>query len=160
MSTDLHDRKHQPAPDEGPEQKDRPKSALSITQVVAGALAAMTAAALGSRLSVAGTVVGAALASVVAAVASAIYSASLRRTTQRRERRPGQGPTRPGRHRRHGLLPRDAPTATGTAVADGSAEGWALPASPAASTPAHPLRVRSHPLAAASAGRRWSSRPC
>ena len=33
---------------------------LSATQIVGGALAAMTAAALGSRLSVAGTIVGAA----------------------------------------------------------------------------------------------------
>jgi hypothetical protein len=53
---------------------------LSLTQVVGGALAAMTAAALGSRFSVAGTVVGAALASVIAAVAGALYTASLRRT--------------------------------------------------------------------------------
>ena len=53
---------------------------LSVTQVVGGALAAMTAAALGSRLSVAGTVVGAALASIIAAVAGAMYTASLRRT--------------------------------------------------------------------------------
>jgi hypothetical protein len=55
---------------------------LSVTQVLGGALAAMTAAALGSRFSVAGTVVGAALASVIAAVASSLYTASLRRTGQ------------------------------------------------------------------------------
>jgi hypothetical protein len=53
---------------------------LSVTQVVGGALAAMTAAALGSRLSVAGTVTGAALASIIAAIAGALYTASLRRT--------------------------------------------------------------------------------
>ena len=53
---------------------------LSATQVVGGALAAMTAAALGSQLSVAGTVVGAALASIIAAVAGSLYTASLRRT--------------------------------------------------------------------------------
>lgn len=55
---------------------------LSVTQVVGGALAAMTAAALGSRFSVEGTVIGAALASVIAAVAGALYTASLRRTHQ------------------------------------------------------------------------------
>jgi hypothetical protein len=55
---------------------------LSLTQVVGGALAAMTAATLGSRFSVEGTVIGAALASVIAAVAGALYTASLRRTHQ------------------------------------------------------------------------------
>src|SRR5215213_5933564 len=56
---------------------------LSVTQVVGGALAAMTAAALGSQLSVAGTVVGAALASIIAAVAGSLYTASLRRTSDK-----------------------------------------------------------------------------
>lgn len=53
---------------------------LSMTQVVAGSMAAATAAALGSTLGVAGTIIGAAVASVIAAVASAVYSASLART--------------------------------------------------------------------------------
>jgi hypothetical protein len=53
---------------------------LSVTQVVGGALAAMTAAALGAQLSVAGTVVGAALASIITAVAGSLYAASIRRT--------------------------------------------------------------------------------
>jgi hypothetical protein len=53
---------------------------FSVTQIVGGALAAMTAAALGSQLSAAGTVVGAALASIVAAIAGSLYTASLRRT--------------------------------------------------------------------------------
>ena len=54
---------------------------LSATQIIGGALAAMTAAALGSQLSVAGTIVGAALASIIAAVAGSLYTASLRRTS-------------------------------------------------------------------------------
>jgi len=62
------------------EKKSKKSLDLSITQIVGGALAAMTAAALGSRLSVAGTVVGAALASIIAAVAGSLYTASLRRT--------------------------------------------------------------------------------
>jgi hypothetical protein len=82
MSTDQHGRTRPPAPDEGPAQQEKPKSSLSITQVVAGALAAMTAAALGSRIGVAGTLLGAAFASIVAAVASALYTASLRRTSK------------------------------------------------------------------------------
>jgi hypothetical protein len=53
---------------------------FSVTQIVGGALAAMTAAALGSQLSAAGTVIGAALASIIAAVAGSLYTASLRRT--------------------------------------------------------------------------------
>src|SRR4029453_10090484 len=56
---------------------------LSATQIVGGALAAMTAAALGSRLSVAGTIVGAALESIIAAVAGSLYTASLRRTSDK-----------------------------------------------------------------------------
>jgi hypothetical protein len=71
-------------PDTGREPSDKkPKKSkldLSATQVVGGALAAMTAAALGSQLSVAGTVVGAALASIIAAVAGSLYTASIRRT--------------------------------------------------------------------------------
>jgi len=62
------------------EQEKKSWLGLSITQVVGGALAAMTAAALGSRFSVEGTVISAALASVIAAVAGALYTASLRRT--------------------------------------------------------------------------------
>ena len=69
---------HRPA--DGPAPK---KTDLSLTQVLGGALAAMTAAYLGSRLSVAGTVLGAAVASVVAAVAGSLYTASLRRTRER-----------------------------------------------------------------------------
>jgi hypothetical protein len=53
---------------------------LSLTQIVGGALAAMTAAVLGAKLSAAGTVVSAALASIIAAVAGTLYTASLRRT--------------------------------------------------------------------------------
>lgn len=56
---------------------------LSVTKVLGGALAAMTAAALGSRLSVAGTVIGAAIASIIAAVASALYTASLKHTQEK-----------------------------------------------------------------------------
>ncbi|HTF41237.1 MAG TPA: hypothetical protein VK754_11655 [Propionibacteriaceae bacterium] len=64
----------------GTKQSKAKQLDLSATQIVGGALAAMTAAALGSRLSVAGTIVGAALASIIAAVAGSLYTASLRRT--------------------------------------------------------------------------------
>jgi hypothetical protein len=51
---------------------------LSLTQIVGGALAAMTSAVVGSSLGVAGTIAGAALASVIAGVAGTLYTASLR----------------------------------------------------------------------------------
>ncbi len=77
MSTDQQ-LKPPASPDPTPPKTNRLD--LSITKIVAGALAAMTAAALGSRLSVAGTVIGAALASVIAAVAGSLYTASLAHT--------------------------------------------------------------------------------
>ena len=56
---------------------------LSVTQVIGGALAAITAAWLGSQLSAAGTLVGAALVSIVTAVGGALYTASIRRTREK-----------------------------------------------------------------------------
>jgi hypothetical protein len=56
------------------------KVALSIPQIVGGALAAATAAALGSSLGVAGTVIGASVASVIGGVAGTLYSAGIDRT--------------------------------------------------------------------------------
>jgi hypothetical protein len=71
-------------PDQQQELPAKPgKVDLSLTQILGGALAAMTAAALGSRLGVAGTIVGAAVASVVAGVAGALYTASLRHTREK-----------------------------------------------------------------------------
>jgi hypothetical protein len=63
------------------EEKDKKGGLdLSITQILSGALAAVTAAVLGAQLSVGGTVVGAALASIITAIAGSLYTASLRRT--------------------------------------------------------------------------------
>lgn len=83
MSTDTRPPQNPTPREAGYEEPAKPKIDLSPTQVLGGALAAMTAAFLGSRLSVAGTVVGAALASVVAAVAGSVYTASLRSTQHR-----------------------------------------------------------------------------
>lgn len=71
------------APGEDAEEKSTDELGVSVTQVAAGALAAVTAAALGSTLGVAGTVVGAAVASVVTTVGSAVYRRSLERTQER-----------------------------------------------------------------------------
>src|SRR3954454_10525284 len=53
---------------------------LSPVQVLAGALAAVSAAVIASLFGVAGTVIGAAVASVVSTVGAAVYSAWMRRT--------------------------------------------------------------------------------
>lgn len=66
----------------GSDDKTR-KLDLSVTQVVAAALAAVTAAVLGSRLGAAGTVIGAAGASVILNVATVVYKTSLERSREK-----------------------------------------------------------------------------
>lgn len=60
-----------------------PRLQLSSVQIVASALAAVTATIAGSFLGVNGTVIGAAVASVLTVTANAIYTHSLRRTGER-----------------------------------------------------------------------------
>jgi hypothetical protein len=60
-----------------------PRFELSATQLLATALAAITATVAASFLGVTGTVIGAALASVVSAIGTAVYSHSLRSTQAR-----------------------------------------------------------------------------
>ena len=55
---------------------------LSVTQLIAGSLAAATAAFLGSRLGVLGTISGAAIGSVVSAIAASLYTASMTRARE------------------------------------------------------------------------------
>ncbi|GHF02506.1 hypothetical protein GCM10017786_39830 [Amycolatopsis deserti] len=62
------------------EESGEKKTGLSPAQVVASALAAVTAAFLGSTLGVAGTVIGAGIASIVTTVGGEVYLRSLRRT--------------------------------------------------------------------------------
>lgn len=153
MSTDLQNRPH-PSPKPPPPEEPGPKLGLSLTQVIGGALAAMTAAALGSRLSVAGTIVGAALASIIAAVAGSLYTASLRHTRDRVSR-VWTGKVRGGPVTSVDAAPEprpDAATAPArpaaplvddvTRVRDlaGAAPGWQLPAA-AAGTPRQPSRI-------------------
>jgi hypothetical protein len=56
---------------------------IKLSQLIATALAAITAAFLGSRLGTAGTIIGAGLASTVSTVAGALYQHSLDRTSNR-----------------------------------------------------------------------------
>jgi cell division protein FtsN len=83
---------HHTRPDQAEEKP--PRSTLSVTQVVAGALAAVSAAVAASFFGVAGTVIGAALVSVVSTVGSALYGASLDRTGERLRRTRHARPTR------------------------------------------------------------------
>lgn len=62
-------------------KKDDTES-IRISQVLAGALAAVTAALIGSTMGVAGTVVGAGLASVISTVGGAVYLRSIQRTRE------------------------------------------------------------------------------
>ena len=55
-------------------------SALSITHILASALAAVTATFAASYFGVSGTIIGAALASVVTVVGNTLYSHSIQRT--------------------------------------------------------------------------------
>jgi hypothetical protein len=60
-----------------------PRLQISATQLIASALAAVTATIAASYLGVSGTVIGAALASVVTVTGNAVYGHSLHRTSQR-----------------------------------------------------------------------------
>jgi hypothetical protein len=84
-----------PSPDESGTPRTRPE--LSVTQIVASTLAAVTATIAASYFGVSGTVIGAALASVVTVVGNALYSHSIRRT---RERVLSAVPIRPDAFRR------------------------------------------------------------
>lgn len=59
------------------EKKKNPLGDVSVIQVLAGALAAVTAAFVGTKLGLSGTIIGAAVGSIVATIGSAIYSQSL-----------------------------------------------------------------------------------
>lgn len=61
-------------------EKNDDTERIRISQVLAGALAAVTAALVGSTMGVAGTVVGAGLASVISTLGGALYLRSIQRT--------------------------------------------------------------------------------
>ena len=69
------------APNSPTDPDDTPrKTDLTLTQVIAAALAAVTTAVLGSVLGAAGTLIGAAGASMITTVGTAIYRSSLERS--------------------------------------------------------------------------------
>ena len=88
-----------------PRRIERPRIQLSASQVIASALAAITATVAASYLGVAGTVIGAAVASVLTVIGNAVYSHSIQRTGARvRSVVPAAGR----------FAPRPAPTAAET----------------------------------------------
>lgn len=105
-----------------PAAAPRRRLELSATQVLASALAAITATVAGSFLGVSGTVIGAAVASVVTVVGNAVYGHSLRRT----------------RDRVREVVPRFAPAPGRPFLADGRSA-----AAPAAPTEEMPV-LRAH----------------
>lgn len=63
-------------------EKTEETESIRISQVLAGALAAVTAALIGSTMGVAGTVVGAGVASVISTIGGTLYLKSIQRTRE------------------------------------------------------------------------------
>lgn len=83
--------------------KDKSSGGLSVAQVIAGALASVSAAILASKFGVAGTVIGAAFTSVTVTIGSVLYRRSIEQARDRvriRYRRSPGGPERPVEFRR------------------------------------------------------------
>lgn len=92
MDADTKDKQIAPGTERGdgdgraepkPPPGERPRLEVSGTQVVAGALASVSAAVVASYFGTAGTVAGTATASVVTTIGGALYSVGLRRTSAR-----------------------------------------------------------------------------
>lgn len=101
---------------------------LSLTQIVAGMAAAVTAAFLGSSLGVAGTMAGAGVASVVSVVAGAVYTRSIRATRSGMRRVVGMGLAAKEQSHKPAEGPVGRPPRTGTSATrprrSGSRSGW------------------------------------
>ena len=65
------------------QEQERTKVQLSVVQIIAGALASVSAAVVASTFGLKGTLLGAAVTSIVASVGSALYTHSLRRARAR-----------------------------------------------------------------------------
>lgn len=106
---------------------------ISIAQLLAGALAAVTSMLLASRIGIAGSVIGVAVGSIVSAVASQVYKKFLSASAEKlKDMAPDHGPFAPLSHRGDSQND-DAASSAQTAVLAGvpAAETAALPASAA-----------------------------
>ena len=126
---------------------DSPRFSISLVQLFASALAAVTAAIAASYLGVNGTVIGAAVASVLSVAGTAIYSHSLHRTGQRvRSVVPVSARWLPDRTATLPVAPPAQLPANPPATAFGAAPSAASPLAPLIPVAARPPR-RLHPLA-------------
>jgi hypothetical protein len=120
-------------------EKDNTEN-IRISQVLAGALAAVTAALIGSTMGVAGTVVGAGLASVISTVGGAVYLRSIQRT------REGVRTVRAKVVGRSGgatvLVSEEEPSAGEVVEADTAPEETSDEQTPDVSPPSEPRRLR------------------
>lgn len=102
---------------------------LSMAQVVAGALAAVTSMLLASRIGIAGSVIGVAVGSVVSAIASQLYKKFLTTSAEKlRDLHPGEEGE--SRSRKGGETASDAANSIGT-EAEGTTADQTVPLSTA-----------------------------
>jgi hypothetical protein len=95
---------------------DAPKLTVSPIQVIASALASVSAAIVASLFNVAGTIVGTVLVSVIATLGAAVYSASIRRAHAKLRQAAKQRPVLPSTQARPYPPPRgEQPVPTGLA---------------------------------------------
>ena len=120
---------------------EKEKSGLRIAQILAAALAAVTAALLGSTIGVAGTVVGAGLASVITTVGGELYLRSLRRTREA-ARRARLVLATSGMRRRGPLDPAEQPTVQLPRPVPGRTEPPQLEGPPADDEPGRLRKLR------------------
>lgn len=105
---------------------------ISIAQLLAGALAAVTSMLLASRIGIAGSVIGVAVGSIVSAVASQVYKKFLSASAEKlKGMAPDHGPFAPSSKRGDGMGGDDSQDFAQTAVLGGvsAAETAVLPAS-------------------------------
>jgi len=95
---------------------DKPSNHLSAAQIVAGAMASVSAAVIASIFGVTGTIIGAALTSVTVTIGSTLYKQSLERAHSRVRSRSHQDPS-PSLSERESSLPPRRTLAWGTVIA-------------------------------------------
>ncbi|TGJ95678.1 hypothetical protein DLJ96_14305, partial [Actinotalea fermentans ATCC 43279 = JCM 9966 = DSM 3133] len=116
-----------PAPGAADDDLDEKPPGLSVTQVVASALAAVSSTVLLSYLGVAGTIIGAGVASVLTIVGNNLYTRSILRTRRQMRAAMKAGVVLPvGKGGRTVLLPTLA--GSHSASGDGSGDTRVLPA--------------------------------
>ncbi|MFE4466545.1 hypothetical protein ACFRCR_15645 [Oerskovia sp. NPDC056781] len=120
-----------PAPGAADDDLDEKPPGLSVTQVVASALAAVSSTVLLSYLGVAGTIIGAGVASILTVVGNNLYTRSILKTRRQMKAAMKAGVVLPvGKNGRKVLLPTlaGAHSASGESSGDTTASTAVLPA--------------------------------